>query len=69
MTCEALVRRWTGNPDEPERSAEPCGKPAHWRVTAQSTGVGIKVCKRHAGWWRKQTDLRGLVDAIVEPLP
>lgn len=66
-TCGALVGRIKGSPDEPERVTEPCGKPARWRITG-STGAGVPICNRHESWWRKQTDLRRLVDAVVEPL-
>jgi hypothetical protein len=67
MTCQSIVRRWVGNPDEPERVNEPCGKPARYRIRA-STGVNIRVCARHANWWRKSDLLRALIEVVVEPL-
>lgn len=65
--CESLVYRWVGNPDEPERAYEPCGRPAKWRVKP-SLARGIAVCTRHANFWRRRDDLRSLIEATVEPL-
>jgi hypothetical protein len=64
-TCGRMVTRYVGNPDEPERSRQPCGRPSKYRLRAAGSKVSVVVCGRHARW---SPSLNGLVPVTVEPI-
>ena len=64
-TCARMVARWVGNPEEPTKERQACGRRAKFRMTAEGSQVSILVCGRHARW---SAALRGIVPVRIEPV-
>jgi hypothetical protein len=65
MTCPCLVTRYIGNPEEPTKERQPCGRPVKFRMTAEGSKVSVLVCGRHV---RPNAAVRTLVPVRVESI-
>ena len=65
MVCPCLVSRYVGNPEEPTKERQPCGRRVKFRMTAEGSKVSILVCGRHA---RPNAAVRTLVPVRIEPI-
>ena len=64
-TCGRMVTRWVGNPEEPTKDRQRCGRPAKFVLRPEGSRVSVRVCGRHKRWGGP---IGTLVPASVEPI-